>query len=598
MWGGGGGGGYSQGQAPGRQPTWTKPRLVYGADDAEDYDVCTTFVKWGKCSKEGCTWGHDGGVWWDGAWWRDDGNQWGSNVATPAKEQQPSKPSKQIGWWRSLPADEECPVSLTPIRDLEDAPFELTAVHPDCAPKGAPKHRFDATALSMFLVSAGLFMNPINRRPLTLEECRSLDKQMGKSSFRVADAFLLAGGGTVGSAPLREAAIMAHHLFHFRSVRDVEREGRDATDATAANRLWVEAGGKARQRVSQPRDARVVHSDGNLRVLDDNESEADGEGEDPDEFPALATPAASSSSSRPKRALRPPRVVVASTSDSCTAAASANTSCGAGGVTTSSSAVVVAELDKDDGKATCIAAGSSDIWVPPWATVELQQLQLEEVEELLAAEAMTVEAAGLRALRAAVEIGILLTEGYGLRCRAQAECAVARLEAVITVPLFYPSMPLLVTLRSHGAESLDLVAKLERVLREEVMRPAEGGEALKAAIHWLQAEAPDQLKALQAEMSAAAAKKEVTAAAASVVASEGTQADVRKGEKFSPNWDLCSSFAKIGKCKNKNCKWRHEKPESRSSMASGPSAADVESAEPKKKAPAKSKKKYSPLSLM
>merc|ERR1712228_549450 len=61
----------------------------------------------------------------------------------------------------------------------------------------------------------------------------------------------------------------------------------------------------------------------------------------------------------------------------------------------------------------------------------------------------------------------------------------------------------------------------------------------------------------------------------------------RKAEKFSPGWDLCTGFVKTGKCKNKNCKWRHEMPMAKSM----PEKVEPAPAEPKKATDGKKKSK-------
>jgi len=589
------GGGYRQGA---QKPSWTKPREIYGADDAADWDLCTTFAKWGKCQKEGCTWRHEGGVWWEGAWWRDDGYGWDGEAAPVKKEKQPAR---QASWWRSLPASEECPVSLTPIRDLEDEPFELTAGAPDAASKTAPRHRFDANALAMFLVSSGQFMNPVNRRPLTLVECRALDKHLGKSSLRVADAFLLAGGGTARTVPMREAASMAHHLFHFPSVRDAGADGDDAA-AVDSRRKTGSDGREARRQALPQRDAHVVHADGGLRVVDDNESESDGAGEATEEFPALTT-ATTASASRPKRAARPPRVEQATsggTGVSCGAGvgARADASCGTGVNTSSSKSRLATSQDEDEsesaGAQDSAASGSAEVWVPPWATVELQRSQLEEVEQLLTTGALTAEESGLAALRAAVESNSLLTDGPGIHCEVECDSAADRLVAVINVPTLYPSIPPNVKLHMRGScaetETPHLVAGLQRALREEVIQETEDAHMLQAIVHWLQFVAPEKVSILQAERSMANKKQEAAAAAAPQELQKKEKMDVRKAEKFSPNWDLCSSFVKTGKCKNKSCKWRHEKPVANAPTAAGSVTTETGAPE-SKKVPAARKKR-------
>merc|ERR1719421_1209914 len=95
------------------------------------------------------------------------------------------KEKKVRRWWSSI--DTECPISLARIGDLQEPPFVL-------ATEGsAAKHYFDARFLANFLVSSLDFIDPVNRRELTREECRELDDFMADHhwdvNISVTDAF-------------------------------------------------------------------------------------------------------------------------------------------------------------------------------------------------------------------------------------------------------------------------------------------------------------------------------------------------------------------------------------------------------------------------
>jgi len=213
---------------------------------------------------------------------------------------------------------------------------------------------------------------------------------------------------------------------------------------------------------------------------------------------------------------------------------------------------------------------SSEAWAPDWATPELQRAQLAEVEELLAAgnSDLTADEAGLATLRAAVARGELLLEGAGLRCELRCPAGHGQeLLAAFTLPPLYPTIPLRVALTFAGQDATDmdaeLLAALDAALREQATQQAAGGRALEAALEWLRANAAVEVERLRAELAprrAAAPPRGRAAARPAEPPPEPAAPAVRKAEKFSPNWDLCTAFVKQGKCKNKNCKWRHERP--------------------------------------
>ena len=70
-------------------------------------------------------------------------------------------------WWHSLEDDD--PISLEPLKELDYAPFHLDA-------GGGMKHYFDGRVLAYFIVSTASFMDPLSRDPLSRSDCVRLDK--------------------------------------------------------------------------------------------------------------------------------------------------------------------------------------------------------------------------------------------------------------------------------------------------------------------------------------------------------------------------------------------------------------------------------------
>ena len=67
-------------------------------------------------------------------------------------------------WWEAL--DEECPITLEPLSSLPYPPFELG---------GGKSNYYDGVALASYMVSRGLFENPLTREPLHYSDCKRLD---------------------------------------------------------------------------------------------------------------------------------------------------------------------------------------------------------------------------------------------------------------------------------------------------------------------------------------------------------------------------------------------------------------------------------------
>ena len=93
-------------------------------------------------------------------------------------------------WWQS--STDECPITLESLSTLPYPPFGLTS--------GCSTAYFDGLALASYVVSRGIFQNPLTREELTLADCRRLDEYLETYCFQrqlrsisrrisVADAF-------------------------------------------------------------------------------------------------------------------------------------------------------------------------------------------------------------------------------------------------------------------------------------------------------------------------------------------------------------------------------------------------------------------------
>ncbi|CAK0822589.1 unnamed protein product [Prorocentrum cordatum] len=209
-----------------------------------------------------------------------------------------------------------------------------------------------------------------------------------------------------------------------------------------------------------------------------------------------------------------------------------------------------------------------EVWTPPWATLEVQAAQLAELERLRA-EGLSVPSGALLELRAAQRRGELLHRQDPVMCEFTVEAGgVAQASVCFVVPAFYPGQPLAVARGRAESCSAGALAAFERQVRQEAARQPEGSAALSSVVEWLQGEGAGRLQALevagQAEPAARErAPREHAGAAPEPRAAEDGARGARVAEKFTSNWDLrdlCTAFVKHGKCKNKSCKWRHEKP--------------------------------------
>eukprot|EP00438_Fugacium_kawagutii_P019152 Skav219341 [mRNA] locus=scaffold76:184812:188684:+ [translate_table: standard] len=134
------------------------------------------------------------------------------------------KKSQIPRWWAEI--DGDCPISLVPIAELPVPPFGLKA-------EGSTvPHYFDGQFLASFLLSSFDFINPVNRIPLSRDDCSALDAHLRdfypRQSASVTDAFDLfqRNGGTGTEAVRREASAVFQHLFRFTHAQNLDSRGR------------------------------------------------------------------------------------------------------------------------------------------------------------------------------------------------------------------------------------------------------------------------------------------------------------------------------------------------------------------------------------
>jgi hypothetical protein len=175
----------------------------------------------------------------------------------PPPKQKPCRTDKS--WWRSLT---DCdPISLEPLSELAYPPFELANDE-----NGRALVQFDGQVLANYIVSTGVFENPLSRRSLPYADCKRLDEYLhinGLGAAGVGDAFRLrqmittkvSNGASADQAVRlqREATTMLHSLFQFRQP---EMRGAGAT-ASANHSTRVDF---------------HSHQEGGLTVIDDDEA--------------------------------------------------------------------------------------------------------------------------------------------------------------------------------------------------------------------------------------------------------------------------------------------------------------------------------------
>lgn len=92
-----------------------------------------------------------------------------SNAACIMQNPRNQKVAREVEpWWHAL--NEECPITLELLSTLPYPPFSLCS--------GAITSYFDGLALASYIVSRGIFQNPLTREDLTMADCRRLDEYL------------------------------------------------------------------------------------------------------------------------------------------------------------------------------------------------------------------------------------------------------------------------------------------------------------------------------------------------------------------------------------------------------------------------------------
>ena len=538
-------------------------------------------------------------------------------------------PPGTVRWWKELAGD-CCPISLSPLEELSVDPFGLigTTESSELVSEGiwgqvAEKmvreqqqqsvHWFDGMFLASFLVSSGQLIDPVNRRALSRGECQSLDEYIRAHGFpavHVTDAFDLAkavktttssaeGPAATRMAALeREAASMLRSLFDFRSVGHVSSQSAEVTEAeapeepeepeaerpTEASVHWPALGevptstSSTAISTAQPDERRIractqrtVHQDGGLQVVDDTEFDVEYA-----EEPSEPTLAESASAPRRTRLARLPRAREgAQITFSVTGRARAERAEPRG----EAQVERPAQPDSDESEGEESSPGGAlevETWIPDWASPDLHERQLAEieiVEAMFPEECQVLNPEVRQHLKECFSKGVVSRAPEPLRIQISQHldgpkggCGVI-LE--FSMPPFYPLHDASLVLRSASEDEAawirEALLTLQTTLRGEVLPKLEGSEVIQKVLDWLSQHAPEALASSQRESTAR--RKQAAAAPQQAAEAEASKAErieqarkERLSAKFTEKWDLCYAFVKHGSCKDKNCQWRHELP--------------------------------------
>ena len=213
-------------------------------------------------------------------------------------------------WWHSLEDDD--PISLEPLADLLYAPFAVEEGGGEEA--GGKEFLFDGKILALYIMSTGVFENPLSRAPIERSDCQRLDQYLrehGLGAGKVLEAFDLqrmvkvkglkgsggggggAGGGGGGeedagaAAQAREARVIQREattiltsLFEFQRYEPgMGGGGGGGGGGTGRNRMAYVKEGAPATLDSPKRDrtdhlaykykAKTVHKEGGLAVYVD-----------------------------------------------------------------------------------------------------------------------------------------------------------------------------------------------------------------------------------------------------------------------------------------------------------------------------------------
>mmetsp|Transcript_39538 Transcript_39538/g.64055 ORF Transcript_39538/g.64055 Transcript_39538/m.64055 type:complete len:859 (-) Transcript_39538:4211-6787(-) len=221
---------------------------------------------------------------------------------TPAKKANKSKKKKtgrkKGGWWTDI--TENDPITMEPIAELPYPPFVVDvqtspkeSAHRGGSSKNSVVHYFDGKTLAHYIVSTGNFNNPNNRQPLTRSQCLKLDQYLKQHELPPANitmAFDLSkkvrveansnGAADRAEALRRNATVIMASMFNFSPPQD-QPQGRVQGQSREPDRFYGSS-------ISNS----VIHSEGNMRVIDDNEWVEHSALEDEEMFPAMPSPSA------------------------------------------------------------------------------------------------------------------------------------------------------------------------------------------------------------------------------------------------------------------------------------------------------------------
>lgn len=485
-------------------------------------------------------------------------------------------------------------------------------------------HWFDGMFLASFLVSSGQLIDPVNRRSLSRGECKSLDEYIQAHGFpavHVTDAFDLAkavkstqssessGPAATRMAALeREAASMLRSLFDFRSVgsggltrsepaaqpepaqpedvMSVSQEIQEPSDAATSAAVHWPALGETPAQVSrqQPQPEgerrirvctqRTVHNDGGLQVVDDTEFDVEYEEEIVSE-PTLAESAASAP--RRSRLARLPR----GRGDGAQITFSVTGRARVDPIPERARAVgsgASASQDKSESESEASEAEAleCETWIPDWATPELHERllsELEVIEAMFPDEFQVLNPEVKSHLEGCLSKGVVSRATDPLRIQISQHLDGPRggcnMLVEFSMPPFYPLHDANVLLREadEGAGWIkDGLQNLQATLRTEVLPTLEGSEVVQKVTDWLNMHGPAVLSSAEREAAdpKRRAKAEREAREAEPAATKAERIEQARKErlsaKFTEKWDLCYAFVKHGSCKDKNCQWRHELP--------------------------------------
>jgi len=241
------------------------------------------------------------------------------------------------------------------------------------------------------------------------------------------------------------------------------------------------------------------------------------------------------------------------------------------------------------------AAELSDVIVPAWATCELHERALAELEvvEAMFPEELCVLTPDVRShLEDCVARGVANSRPEGLQFEVHLrphEDTGTLLVVDISLPPYYPEHSPMVELRQEGGDggcsprssSSTALRQLEASVRREVLAKQQGSDVLLPILDFLRdacvdlplvaprrhaapsddavVDDPAAEEALsERDRESAVAGKARTASSWAQKQQRIEQARAeRRSDKFSKSWDLCYAFAKYGCCKDKECPWRH-----------------------------------------